>query len=156
MYELRNHPHIVSLKEFCQDAQYYYIVEELAEGGELFDAIIHRESYSEREAQNLVRTLLYTLRYCHERGVVHRDLKPENILLSAPNDYLNIKIADFGFATHVSHGGLFQVDNRNSGVTNNLWYPWVFCSRNYSWRALWTCCRYVELGGDHVHFVRGG
>ena len=101
MYELRKHPHIISLKEFCQDADYYFIIQELAMGGELFEAIIAHNSYSERDAQNLVRTLLYTLRYCHEKGVVHRDLKPENILLKSKDDLLNIKIADFGFATHV-------------------------------------------------------
>lgn len=102
MYELRTHPHIISLKDFCQDAKHYYIIEELAEGGELFDAILNRKSYSEREAQNVVRTLLYTLRFCHEKGIVHRDLKPENVLLKSPNDWDHIKIADFGFATHVA------------------------------------------------------
>ena len=96
-----HHSHIISLKEFCQDDDNFYIVEELAEGGELFEAISKRKCYSEREAQNLVRTLLYTLRYCHERHVVHRDLKPENILLKSADDFLNIRIADFGFATHV-------------------------------------------------------
>lgn len=101
MYELRDHSHIISLKEFCQDDDNYYIVEELAEGGELFEAISKRKCYSEREAQNLVRTLLYTLRYCHEKRIVHRDLKPENILLKSADDFLNIRIADFGFATHV-------------------------------------------------------
>lgn len=101
MYELRDHSHIISLKEFCQDDDNFYIVEELAEGGELFEAISKRKCYSEREAQNLVRTLLYTLRYCHERHVVHRDLKEENILLKSADDFLNIRIADFGFATHV-------------------------------------------------------
>lgn len=102
MCELRSHPHVISLKDFLQDAQYFYIIEELAEGGELFDAILHRESYSEREAQIVVRTLLYTLRYCHEKGIVHRDLKPENVLLAQPNDWNHIKIADFGFAAYVS------------------------------------------------------
>lgn len=107
MYELRDHSHIISLKEFCQDDDNFYIVEELAEGGELFEAISKRKCYSEREAQNLVRTLLYTLRYCHERHVVHRDLKPENILLKSADDFLNIRIADFGFATHAdSNQGL--------------------------------------------------
>lgn len=101
MYELRKHPHIISLKEFCQDADYYFIIQELAMGGELFEAVISHNNYSERDAQNVVRTLLYTLLYCHEKGVVHRDLKPENILLKSKGDLLNIKIADFGFATHV-------------------------------------------------------
>jgi singapore isolate B (sub-type 7) whole genome shotgun sequence assembly, scaffold_15 len=116
MYELRNHPHIISLKDFCQDSANFYIVEELAEGGELFDAISRRTSYSEREAQNLVRTLLYTLRYCHEKGVVHRDLKPENILLKNSDDYLDIKIADFGFATHVRN--MIRMECRRMGINH--------------------------------------
>jgi len=33
---------------------------------------------------------------------VHRDLKPENLLLSSKNtEDLNVKIADFGFATRI-------------------------------------------------------
>lgn len=36
--------------------------------------------------------------YLHDRNIVHRDLKPENILLGK---YLEIKLADFGFATLV-------------------------------------------------------
>lgn len=101
MYTLRRHPNIITLKEFCQDCVNYYIIEELAEGGELFDAIINRDIYSEQQVQQLVRTLLYTLLYCHERNIVHRDLKPENILLKKPNDFEYIKITDFGFATFV-------------------------------------------------------
>lgn len=49
----------------------------------------------------MVRTLVYTIAYCHDRGIVHRDLKPENILLASKFDDLNIKIADFGFAREV-------------------------------------------------------
>lgn len=36
--------------------------------------------------------------YLHSRNIVHRDLKPENILLGKA---LEIKLADFGFATLV-------------------------------------------------------
>lgn len=100
---LRQHPNVVNIKGFYQDADYYYVVQELCSGGELFDAIVSKANYSEREAQTVIRTLLYTIAYCHDRGIVHRDLKPENILLKNRQDYTNIKIADFGFAKEVSN-----------------------------------------------------
>lgn len=113
MNRLKNHPNVIKLKGFYQDSECYYVVQvsyffssfeslqELAEGGELFNAIEKKKNYSEREAQKVVRTLVYTIAYCHDRGIVHRDLKPENILLASKFDDLNIKIADFGFAREV-------------------------------------------------------
>lgn len=54
---------------------------ELVAGGELFDRIVAKTHYTEKEARDLVKTFLETMAYMHEAGVVHRDLKPENLLL---------------------------------------------------------------------------
>jgi calcium/calmodulin-dependent protein kinase I len=93
-----HHPNLVGFVEFYTDVDYYFLVMELMTGGELFQRIVEKERYSEREARDLVKTLTQAIAYCHEAGVVHRDLKPENILLADPSETALVKIADFGFA----------------------------------------------------------
>lgn len=51
-------------------------------GGELFDRITQKSTYTEKEARDLFTTLVSTIDYLHAQGVVHRDLKPENLLLT--------------------------------------------------------------------------
>ena len=58
-----------------------YIVTELVEGGELFDRIVAKTSYSEKDARDVMKTLLVAIKYIHNNGIVHRDLKPENLLV---------------------------------------------------------------------------
>lgn len=73
-----DHVHVVRLHAFYEDGDAFYIVTELMTGGELFDRIVSRSVYGEREARDIVRTLAEALDYCHAHGVVHRDLKPES------------------------------------------------------------------------------
>ena len=68
---------------------------EFCSGGELFDEIIAKGRFEEKEAGNIMKQLLSAIAYCHGRNVCHRDLKPENILLDA-NDKSTIKLIDFG------------------------------------------------------------
>lgn len=96
-----DHPHIIKLYETFDEGQEYYIVTELVEGGELFDRIVSKAHYTEKEARDLIKLLLETMAYLHEHGVVHRDLKPENLLLCSEEDDTDIKIADFGFAKYI-------------------------------------------------------
>jgi len=54
---------------------------ELMEGGELYDEIIRRKSFTEGDASYIMRQLVEALDYLHQQGIVHRDLKLENLLL---------------------------------------------------------------------------
>jgi serine/threonine protein kinase len=48
-------------------------------GGELFDKIVERGTYSEKDAAKLVSEILDAISYLHNSGVVHRDLKVKKL-----------------------------------------------------------------------------
>lgn len=93
-----NHPYVIRCYDFFETAEELYIVMELVTGGELFDRICQRDSYSEAEAKIVLFQLCQAVLYLHKKGIVHRDLKPENILLSGESDSGPIKVSDFGLS----------------------------------------------------------
>ncbi|RHY25510.1 hypothetical protein DYB32_008274 [Aphanomyces invadans] len=69
------HPNIIQLFDFFEEEHFYYIVTEYMEGGELFQRLIEKTYYTQQDAKNVVRTLLETIKFCHDKGIAHRDLK---------------------------------------------------------------------------------
>lgn len=78
------------LFETFDEGSDFYIVTELVEGGELFDRIVSKAHYTEKEARDLIKIMLETMNYMHKSGIVHRDLKPENLLLCTGNTTFSI------------------------------------------------------------------
>jgi calcium/calmodulin-dependent protein kinase I len=76
-----DHPHIIRLYDVFDESQYYYLVTEKMSGGELFDRIVQKSYYNEKEARDVCKILFEAIGYCHSHQVAHRDLKPENLLL---------------------------------------------------------------------------
>ena len=92
-----DHPNIMKVLEFYQDAQNYYLILEYCEGQELFDYLINKGTFNEKNACFIMKQLLSSVSHAHKHNIVHRDLKPENIMIQGSD--LNIKIIDWGFAT---------------------------------------------------------
>lgn len=93
------HDNIVEMYEVCEDADNVYLVMELLSGGELFAQISERGQYTERDAANLVVSMLASLACCHRLNLTHRDVKPENFVFPECNgDDADVKLTDFGIA----------------------------------------------------------
>ena len=52
---------------------FYYFFR--VQGGELFDRIVEKGSYTEKDASDLIKQILLAVDYLHGQGIVHRDLK---------------------------------------------------------------------------------
>lgn len=97
-----DHAHIVRLHETFEDFEGIYLVAELCEGGEMFDAIVEIGNFTEVCCATLMSQMMHAIRYMHVRQIAHRDLKPENFLLKFPKRVPimdnTLKLIDFGFA----------------------------------------------------------
>ena len=50
----------------------YYIVTQLATGGELFDRICEYGKFTEKDASKIIREVLEAVCYLHDNNIVHR------------------------------------------------------------------------------------
>ncbi len=51
------------------------MVFDLITGGELFDDIVAREFYSEKDASQCIQQILESVQFCHDHRIIHRDIK---------------------------------------------------------------------------------
>ena len=96
LWHLKGHPNVVATHRAIEDRYNIHIIMEVCNGGELFDRIVARGHYSEKDAATMTRTILQVLHHMHTLGVMHRDLKPENFLLADDTDQALVKATDFG------------------------------------------------------------
>ncbi|XP_059460540.1 calcium-dependent protein kinase 29 [Corylus avellana] len=108
LQHLTGQPNIVEFKGAYEDRQNLHLVMELCSGGELFDRIIAKGGYSEREAASIGRQIVNVVHACHFMGVMHRDLKPENFLMVSKADDSPIKATDFGLSVFIEEGKVYK------------------------------------------------
>ena len=152
-----SHPNIVNIFEIYEDSKKFYIMMEICEGGELFEAISEQGSFSEGDCANIMKSLLAAVNYLHGKNIVHRDLKPENIMLTKnlskmKNKKYEIKLIDFGSAKQ------FEPHTKMNKFIGTSYYiaPEVL-KENYDEKCdIWSCgvilyillCGYPPFNGN--------
>jgi len=103
-----DHPHIARLVDVYDAGQHLHLVMEYLEGGELFDRLSERKTFSEQVAAETVCQMLLAVNYLHALGIVHRDLKLENFMYESKGGR-HLKLIDFGFSKFCDPKfGMFQ------------------------------------------------
>ncbi|KXJ12506.1 calcium/calmodulin-dependent protein kinase type 1D isoform X2 [Exaiptasia diaphana] len=101
-----SHKNIIGLRDIVDNKSHLYLVMDLVQGGELFDRIVEKGSYTEQDASQLIQQILEAADYLHSLGIVHRDLKPENLLYYSPDEDSKIMISDFGLSKMEGQDGM--------------------------------------------------
>jgi len=88
-----NHPNIVSIYDWGEEAGTYFIVMEYVDGRTLRDIIRSEGPLLADRVAGIGIDIAAALDFAHRRGLMHRDVKPGNVLVSDM-----VKVTDFGIA----------------------------------------------------------
>jgi serine/threonine-protein kinase len=93
------HPNIVTLHDFGQDGNTYYMVMEFIDGQDLKKIIRGAAPFTVERALHIGIQLCAGIGYAHRAGLIHADVKPQNILITGSDV---VKVTDFGIAQALS------------------------------------------------------
>ncbi|GAA5835804.1 hypothetical protein JCM3766R1_005852 [Sporobolomyces carnicolor] len=109
-----DHANMIRLFDWFESKDKYYLVFELASGGDLFSRIWSDGKFTEADAASIIVDILEAVKYLHNHSIVHRDLKPEN-LLYARDGADTVMLADFGIAKRLAKGEKLTVPAGSPG-----------------------------------------
>ncbi|MGH3493628.1 MAG: serine/threonine-protein kinase, partial [Sciscionella sp.] len=97
MAKLGEHPNVVNVYDFGDEAGQLYLISQYMAGGDLYDLLSEAADHhlAVEEVIRIGGDIASGLVHAHAHGVVHRDVKPQNVWL-APDG--TAKIGDFGLA----------------------------------------------------------
>ena len=80
---------IVQSKGYIEENNTIYSIMEYIDGTNL-EEYIQNNSFSEKEAINLLRQIIHGLKEIHQQNIIHRDIKPSNIMRTKDGLYILI------------------------------------------------------------------
>lgn len=154
-----DHMNILKIFEFFKDQNWYYLITEYCEEGDLFNKLQSEKKrrFDETMACSIMKQLLNAVSYLHSKKVFHGDIKLENILVDS-SSYKNstfrskenaklfdIKIIDFGCSK------IFCKDLEDIGIIGSANYiaPEVLENNQNEISDIWSCgvVMYILLSG---------
>ncbi|KAG6597918.1 CAMK protein kinase [Phytophthora cinnamomi] len=126
------HPNLITIHKVYEEHQKVYIIQEMCTGGELYDRVVQRGKYSERDAASTMRQLVSALQALHAHNILHLDIKPENILFSSKDPDSKIVLTDFGLARMINGKQNPLEQGKSMAGTIGYMAPEVISSHVYS------------------------
>ncbi|KAH9505755.1 Serine/threonine-protein kinase Nek11 [Bulinus truncatus] len=150
-----DHPGIVKFHDSFIDGEYFCIITEYCEGGDLDHKIEEfkkqGKSFDEKTILNWTIQLVLAVQYMHSRRVLHRDLKTRNIFIR--NNLM--KIGDFGISRI-----LMNTSDMASTFTGTPYYmsPEVLKHEGYNSKSdIWSigCILFEMCSLEHAFMGQG-
>jgi hypothetical protein len=97
LVRLGDHPHVVTVHDFVEEAGRFYMVCQHMGGGNLGEHLDRAGGHrlSCEKALQIADQLCDALEHAHHHAIIHRDLKPGNIWLASDG---RVRLGDFGLA----------------------------------------------------------
>lgn len=92
-----SHSHLLSLIDFFETEESFYLVTDLARGGDLWNKIAEEEKLNEQTTRTITRQLVESVEFLHKHQILHHDIKAENVFFQSKHQD-TILLGDFGLA----------------------------------------------------------
>lgn len=106
-------PLIVDTPSRTGQTELFYIVQEFIDGQDLEQELAQKSQFSETEIREILGSVLKTLQFVHDSGVIHRDIKPSNIMRDRSG---KLYLLDFGAVKRVTAKASQSGSNQSTGI----------------------------------------